>query len=370
MTLKMPSLRKKVVSAAPPFLLNVALRTLSGVNNLRRGLRGVRQVALDDNRADVHVLIIGPGEKTIPVSGWGAVELVIANQVKDLKSFGFRVDLLNSWNMVDWIRCFARKPQVVICHYDIFAFRARTLSRWVGAKCVTLTHYAYAQQPTRWDSQFGRYARNISKSDVFVALNEAIAEVFSTKYPNLEIVVIPNGVDVSRISSVGEHEGAICLGKVEPRKRQVDIARQLTGDENIRFVGEVVDPSFESLTSKQQSLFLGPWTRDQVESSLAKFSSLFLLGDGEADALVLYEAQTAGLEILTNAASVGAQNRNLAWISVVASEDEICALLSTIEENKTRTSPAAIASYASTNYGSAQSNSKYAELVRSLICQA
>lgn len=361
------SIRAKAVLAAPDFALNFAIRALSYVGSIRRGISGLRQVEIDQNQEGVRVLIVGPGEKHIPVSGWGAVELVIANQIRDLRSNGLRVDLVNSWNMIDWLRCFARKPQVVICHYDVFALRARLFCKWFGAKCVTLTHYAYAQQPSRWDPQFGRYAKNISKSDAFVALNAQIADVFSTLYPRLRVVVIPNGVDVNRIATSGEHRGAICLGKVEPRKRQVALASQLTGDENIRFVGHVVDPSFDTLSSKQKSLFIGPWSRAEVESQLANFATLFLLGDGEADALVLYEAQAAGLEILTNEVSIGAQNQDLSWVRVITSEDEIRELQAASGNDRLGTDPSEISSYASKHFGSARSNAQYAALVRSLI---
>ena len=360
-------IREKVVLATPNFALNIAIRAMSHFRSIRRGLIGLRQVEIDENQDGIHVLIVGPGEKRIPVSGWGAVELVIANQIRDLKQSGFIVDLVNSWNLIDWLTCFARKPQVVICHYDVFAFRARLFCKWFGAKCVTLTHYAYAQQPSRWDPQFRRYAKHISKSDVFVALNAQIARVFSTLYPSLKVVVIPNGIDVNRIASSGGHRGAICLGKVEPRKRQVSIANQLTGDENIRFVGDVVDPAYDGLSPKQKSLFIGPWSRDEVESKLANFATLFLLGDGEADARVLYEAQAAGLEILTNELSVGAQNQDLSWVRVITSEDEIPELYATLADNQKRTPSSDISSYAANHYSSARSNSKYAELVRSLI---
>lgn len=361
------SIRGKLVAVAPSFALNFALRAASYVGSIRRGFTGLRQVEIDENQDGIHVLIVGPGEKRIPVSGWGAVELVIANQVRDLKQSGLIVDLVNSWNIVDWLTCFARKPQVVICHYDVFAFRARLFSKWFGAKCVTLTHYAYAQQPSRWDPQFGRYANNIAKSDVFVALNAQIAGVFSKLYPGLKVVVIPNGIDVNRIASAGDHRGAICLGKVEPRKRQVALASQLTGDENIRFVGDVVDPAFDELSPKQKSLFIGPWSRNEVESKLANFATLFLLGDGEADALVLYEAQAAGLEILTNEVSVGAQNQNLSWIHVIPSEHEIGQLYAAAGADRFSTLPSEISSYAANHYGSALANAQYAALVRSLI---
>lgn len=363
----MLSIREKAVLATPNFALNLAIRAMSYFGSIRRGLTGLRQVEIDENQDGIRVLIVGPGEKRIPVSGWGAVELVIANQVRDLKQSGFVVDLVNSWNIIDWLKCFARKPQVVICHYDVFALRARLFCKWFGAKCVTLTHYAYAQQPSRWDPQFGRYAKNISKSDVFVALNAQIAGVFSTLYPSLKVVVIPNGIDVNRIASSGDHRGAICLGKVEPRKRQVAIARQLTGDENIRFVGDVIDPAFDELSPKQKSLFIGPWSRIEVESKLANFATLFLLGDGEADALVLYEAQAAGLEILTNEASVGAQNQNLSWIHVIPSEQEIHELYVASSDSRSSTSPSEISSHAANHFGSAHSNAQYAALVRSLI---
>lgn len=367
MVLGLTSIRSAIASSAPPAILNSVVRFVAYGGNLRRAVFGLRQIEFDEKNPGLRVLLIGPGEKRIPVSGWGAVELVISNQMTDLRKQGFSVDLLNSWNLIDWLRCFRRKPQVVICHYDVFAFRSRLFSKLFNSKNVTLTHYAYAQQPNRWDPQFHRYAEQISKSDAFVALNDTIASVFSKMYPQLHIVVIPNGIDLMRFNSKGDHKGALCLGKVEPRKRQVQIARQLTGAENISFVGDIVDPEFANLSTEQKQMFLGPWSRNQVETLLCQYSTLFLLGDGEADALVLYEAQAAGLRILTNEVSVGSQKRDLDWIRVVTESEELPELLLSSGSSASTTTPNQIANYAASNYKSEASNAKYADLIRSLI---
>ena len=362
------NLRRKIIDAMPTWLLQTLVRFFIAMKNMQRSLKtsGVRQVVLGSDSGELKVLIVGPGEKSIPVSGWGAVELIIANQMNDFERQGINVSLLNSWNFTDWVKAFFWKPDVVLCHYDVLVSRALFFSKLFRSKVVSLTHYAYAQQPERWDSQFSRYVKALAKSDVFVALNQEIAFTFGRMYPTLEIAVIPNGIQLGKIQINGPHKGAICLGKVEPRKRQVEIARSLTGDENVRFVGAIDDPEFKSLSDKQKSLFLGPWNREQVENCLAEYSTLFLLGDGEADALVLYEAQAAGLRILTNELSVGAQPQDCEWIHIVKRDEELAMLNDSANTISTQEDVQKIADYAALHYTSSKSTSVYIELIRSL----
>jgi hypothetical protein len=81
------NLRRKIIDAMPTWVLQTLVRFFIAMKNLQRSLKtsGVRQVVLGSDSGELKVLIVGPGEKSIPVSGWGAVELIIANQMNDFE---------------------------------------------------------------------------------------------------------------------------------------------------------------------------------------------------------------------------------------------------------------------------------------------
>ena len=72
------------------------------------------------------------------------------------------------------------------------------------------------------------------------------------------------------------------------------------------------------------------------------------ISDGEADALVLHEAQQAGLHLILSHQAVGSQDSNLPWIHVC---DDLHALNKLIREvsTETSTSPEEIIEFARKN---------------------
>lgn len=348
-------------------LERLVYRGLHEMTKIRKALRGIRQIDFDTSKAGTRLLLIAPAEKSIPVEGWGAVELVIQNQLAYFRKEGFSTNLLNSHNLMDWLRVFRQKPQVVICHYDVFAPRARAFAKLFRSKLVAITHYAYAQQPDKWDQDFQRLASHLSQVDAFVALNPAIARVFENLNPLLKCAVIPNGVPVDAFRKHRKSTGVICLGKVEPRKAQVAIASHLTGVEDIVFVGDVCDPEFATLNDAQKDMFVGPWDRRQVEHNLGEYSTLVLLSDGEADALVLYEAQSAGLQIVVNQLSIGSQDHTLPWVIVTEPELRDIRRVPNLFEDLAPEKRELIMSHAKTHYTSNVSNAKYKQLVLDLL---
>jgi hypothetical protein len=350
-----------------PLLERFVYRAFNAKSHIRKALRGTRQIDFDSANSGARLLLIAPAEKRIPVDGWGAVELVIQNQLLFFREQGFSTNLLNSYNLIDWWRVFRRKPQVVICHYDVFTPRARIFSKLFHSKLIAITHYAYAQQPNKWDQDFQRLARHLSQVDTLVALNPKISAVFEALNPSLRCVVIPNGVSVSSFKVQRNGAGVICLGKVEPRKAQVMIARHLTGAEDIVFVGDICDPEFSTLDDSQKAMFVGPWDRTQVENKLGGYSTLILLSDGEADALVLYEAQSAGLRIVVNNLSIGSQDPNLPWLILTDSNLRDIRSIPTLFDHLDPATREEIISHAKTHYTANLSNAKYKQIVLDLL---
>jgi glycosyltransferase involved in cell wall biosynthesis len=190
--------------------------------------------------------------------------------------------------------------------------------------------------------------------------------IMKSRNPKLRVMTIPNGVEVLDFQN-GKHErGLVCLGKVEPRKRQVELVESLPDDFDVTFVGQIVDQRIGRLSESQRSKFIGPWSRDLVLENLSSYKGLVLLSEAEADALVLYEAQASGLQIFACDLALGAQNRDLPWVHEVELTDPN--LASNLNEAISRTfTNDEIRDYALKNYSSEKSSALWLEFAMSLI---
>jgi hypothetical protein len=254
------------------------------------------------------VTLIAPGEIRMPVSGWGAVEAIVWNQAAFLSAKGFTVQILNSWKMSHWLMVLAFRPSLIVCHYDVFAGMAASLAKAAKTKLVTVSHYAYAAFPEKWDPGFSVAFNRCIQADVFVALSPQIQAQARSLVARAEIHVIPNGVRVEDITySEKPGQGFIYLGKVENRKRQVAVAQGLSleATAEVTFVGPISDPDVENLRGDLRLRFVGPWDKSRIKAQLTGFSSLILVSEAEADAMVLHEARLAGLKILVTRSALG-----------------------------------------------------------------
>lgn len=260
------------------------------------------------------ILLVAPGEMALPVKGWGAVELIVQRQAKYFADAGFTVQVLNSWRWSDWVKAWRGQHDFAINHYDVFSKLCLMWARLRRIPLVATTHYAYAEQAALWDPGFKSQVKSMLAADGFVALNPKIQSLFHQANPKANIRCIPNGVEVLDFRIQDQTEGFVCLGKVEPRKRQYELAVKLGETFDITFIGDVVDPRVHTLPKAIQDKFIGGWSRAQVLDGLAKFKGLVLLSEAEADALVLYEAQAAGLHVFASDNALGSQNRELPWV--------------------------------------------------------
>lgn len=257
--------------------------------------------------ARLEVLIIAPGIQRIPVEGWGAVERLTFQHYEHLKLTTDSVGLLNSSRIKTWLTVFLRqRPRVVVCHYDALAPIVRIFSQAVGARTIGTSHYAYAPMPLRWDLAFRSYWSALGKFDVFVALSSEIAETALKSKFRGRVEVIPNGADANNYffdGSIGH--GSICLGKVEKRKRQFELANSNFSSPDITYVGPLDDDRIQTLPQEKMYQFVGPKSAGWVFENLTSFSSLILASDAEADALVIHEALIAGLRVFATKSASG-----------------------------------------------------------------
>ncbi len=297
------------------------------------------------------LLIVAPGNMPIPINGWGAVEIVVSETLGLYSAAGFDVWVLNSRSRKKWREAKGINFPIILSHSDIDNPKIR--SNWPNAKIVGVSHYGLGAYPEKWDKGFQKILFGMKSCDVVVCLSKAVATAFSKYIPNEKIFISPNGSAFeSGCDLPGDINKIICLGKVEKRKKQYELWERLkTSEPEIIFAGPIVDERVKREIEKDPTLtntFIGPISRENLTTELGRYTSLILISDGEADALVLYEAQLAGLPVLVTERSLGAQNPELDWICVVSesptSEEIRSALAGVIS------SPSNITKYALENY--------------------
>jgi glycosyltransferase involved in cell wall biosynthesis len=285
----------------------------------------------------IDILIIAPGEMPIPNNGWGAVEFLVWKQYQNFANTGIQTGILNSWFHRDWLKAYRRRPKVILLHYDIFAKRCFFYKvLFPRTPVFVVSHFGYSAFPEKFGRGFSKQLHWINKMSVIIALNQQIREVWRQLGVTKNIIVIGNGADVSDFRSPAiKDRDVIYLGKVEPRKRQIEVAQTISDAVQIDFVGPIVDLNFEQLKLSLANKFLGSWTREEVNLNLGRYKVLLLWSDGEADALVLYEAQAAGCSIVVSRNALGNQNPLLPWIYIVEDLNQLeSTLLLAIKQNK------------------------------------
>ena len=313
------------------------------------------------------LLIVAPGNMPIPTSGWGAVEIIVSETIGLYTAADFDVWVLNSRNRKIWRQAKEINFSIVLSHSDIDNPRIR--ATWPNAKIIGVSHYGLGAYPEKWDKGFHKILAGMKSCDVVVCLSKEVATTFSKYIPSEKIFISPNGSAFeSHCDLPGYFNKIICLGKVEKRKKQYELWERLkTSDPEIIFAGPIVDERVKREMERDPTLtntFIGPISRENLITELGKYTSLILISDGEADALVLYEAQLAGLPVLVTERSLGSQNPELDWIRVISespTSEEIRSALSEVTS-----SPLNITKYALENYNWAVRNKELVNLLLDL----
>jgi hypothetical protein len=262
------------------------------------------------------------------------------------------VEILNSKSIYAWLSAAQKKYKLVILQDDMKLLKAKLV--FFKSKVILFSHYGYLAFPDKWHRSFRNKYRNFRKADFIAALSPRIYELLAKEFPKSEIVFVPNGSNLE-FPNVGcgtraENEKLVCIGKVERRKKQFELAKYCANNQiGIDFIGEITDErifeEFEPIMIRQ---FLGPKSRSDLIELLPNYRALVLLSDGEADALVLYEAQLAGIPIIVNEKSIGSQDPNLPWIYLISELDEINGVIRKL--NSEENLPATICKFAKEHY--------------------
>lgn len=285
---------------------------LRRINNLGLMLP-VRQVG-EFGTGSTRILVVASGSLHIPSDGWGAVEKVISETIPLIVAEGYYVTLLNSKHRRDWAKVSAKKYQLIICHDD--ATMKKVSKYFPSTPKIAVTHYGFLQNVENWDQSFQEVFKDLVRADVIVALSEVCASTIGTLSPGSSIEICPNGIQIENYRQFDIRKRAIYLGKVEERKRQIEISRKYPNLE-IDFVGPCSPTSVTSeIMQSNGARFLGPKNKKWLRENLASYQVGILMSKSEADALVLYEYQNAGLKVLVSEGAKGAQDTNLPWIQV------------------------------------------------------
>jgi len=273
-------------------------------------------------RSLMKICIIGPGLMPIPPVGWGAVEQVIHGYANALANLGWEVDIVNTQDSDEIVRkANASKADVVHCHYDQYAYLMRDIAAPI--KVVT-PHFGYASQV--WG--FRDYLNEIHKEivlqhDLYIfALSAEIRFAYiSSGVPEFRVFHLPNGTDTNAFKvSINPRlsDRCLCLGKIEPRKRQGLLQSM---DLPVDFVGDIGDASSGSHKfDVNAKSYLGKWSREQVRDLLTEYGNLILLSDGEAHPLVCIEALSAGLGVLVSKPASANLDTEKRFITIIPDE--------------------------------------------------
>jgi glycosyltransferase involved in cell wall biosynthesis len=262
---------------------------------------------------NMKICLIGPGLMSIPPNNWGAVESLIWDYSEYLIKKGHSVDILNTTNLQEVAYC------VNNIDYDFIHLQyddhAPILNRLIKKPFCVTTHFGYVKEQYPFYPHWKHIFDGVMQSPGLICLSPEIQNVFKQSGFNKFNKVLRNGArfDSFDYNSTGNKK-AICLGKIEPRKKQSTVANFSNNKASIDFVGPIIDNSFcENNTCK----YKGIWTKPDLYKNLTNYSALLLLSDGEAAPLVIPEALCAGLSIIATETAAANLDRTLPFIKVL-----------------------------------------------------
>lgn len=315
------------------------LRTAGFVKNLR-------QVVSYNPEAGKPVLIVSAGNLSIPPSGWGAVERIISETVPYLALEFKSIMVLNSKHWRDWRRVSKNDVSVILCHDDATLKRAR---KWFpNVPIVAISHYGYLGMPNKWHRSYKKVFDNLIFADALVALSNQCQAILKLYFPEKKIFLAPNGIETFNFTQHTQRKRIAYVGKIESRKRQIEIARKFP-NLPIDFIGPFQDKEIQNGVQALPGAarFLGNKNEEWLRENLGSYEIGMLMSESEADALVLYEYQAAGLKVLASQGAIGSQNSALPWIRI-ASLSNLEIQLIALRQDKT--APSEIADYSRKNY--------------------
>lgn len=270
----------------------------------------------------VKILLISSGAGSWPNDGWGAVENLVSDFEWALKDLGAIVEVYHNQEFGETLekKVADFRPDLIHCEYDDHIIHlVPCLQKYPTMKILLTSHYAWLSQPYQL-VQDGYMSRFLFACDLAKKSNLTLAvlspEIAKTcrdlaAVPDDKLWVFPNGTRTDKIECRAPiyTSSAVCVGKIEKRKRQ----STLQACKLIDFVGPLSDDEF-----KIDAHYKGKWTRKELYENLTNYPCLVLLSEAEAHPLVIGEALAAGCAIVCNEISAANLPRNKPWIRVLS----------------------------------------------------
>lgn len=267
------------------------------------------------------IILIAPGYKSLPPTGWGAVESIVWDYYENLVKKGINTAIVNTPDPNKIIsetnqHIIGSEKVAVYIMYDDYIVVAPYIK---CSKIYYMSHYAYITQPQFRKKQvhyFNNIFSNVIKYQNYITIN-AISSEIAQIYENYgvsqdRINVIHNGAreDLFRYSTTPTKPGrSVYVAKIEARKCQYKYQSIKTID----FVGNYHDTPFDTKSPQ----YLGEWNKPTLYDSLTEYGNLVLLSDGEADPLVVKEALIAGLGVVVSECASANLDRRRGFITVI-----------------------------------------------------
>ncbi|HEY0979825.1 MAG TPA: glycosyltransferase family 4 protein [Candidatus Paceibacterota bacterium] len=259
------------------------------------------------------IALIGAGVDSIPSKKFGAIEMILWNYKRDLERLGHEVVIFNTQNL---------KEVSTAINNGAFDFVELNYSEYVSffskhleVPFCTVCHSGYITNRKKWSIGYTAVFYDTMKSPGIIALSEDIRQLYIRNGHSGFLRVVRNGIDTEHFTLQEKgNDRAICLGRIEPRKRQAWLANTVRDTVDLDFVGPIQDPTFKALARTQHK---GYWMKDEVYKNLSQYSCLVLLSDGEAAPLVVPEALAAGLSIVVSKSAAANLDEQLPFITVL-----------------------------------------------------
>lgn len=254
----------------------------------------------------MRIALVSGGLLPVPPVGWGAVENLIWNYQQHLEALGHQVDVYNTpWFNETIVRLREGEYDFIHLHADLIC---GALNRHLERPfCVTSHYGGFARFVVHQDdAEYELLFRDTLAAPGNIVFSEPIQRLYQQRGYIGFLPVLPNPVEALGFRFEPHGNGrAICLGRVQPRKRQAQLAALVRGRVRLDVVGPH-DPAEEPDFIENETVrYLGSWDRETVYERLTEYSCLVLLSRSEGDPLVLKEALAAGLSIVVNEASSG-----------------------------------------------------------------
>lgn len=250
------------------------------------------------------IALVAAGHMAVPPEGWGAVEELVWNFRLQLEAAGHAVEVFNTVWFNEAIVRLRRDPfDFIHLHCDLYC---GDFNRHLGQPyCVTSHYGGFARYaPGDTDPNYDVLFADTLDAPGNIVFSDAVAKLYQRQGYMGFLRLLPNPIPVTRFATRARGNGrAIYLGRIQPRKRQAELASLLDGRVPLDFAGPH-DPAEEpNFQPAGDSRYLGSWSRQVVYDRLAEYSCLVLLSRSEGDPLVVKEALAAGLSVVVNEAS-------------------------------------------------------------------